>query len=237
MADRSEGGVYPASCSGGFVLGGDKGLFFWHPEKPLRIDFIADPEPDLPDNRFNDGKCAPDGYLLAGTISTTKVAGSAALYALSPDLKLSKVVTGVTNSNGLAWSLDGKLCYYIDTPLRKVWLFDYQHGQLLNRRAVVDTQVIDASPDGMCMDAEGMLWIAFCHGGCVARFNPATGERMLQIDVPSRASTSVAFGGPDYDVLYVTSGQYSKAPHKDDGRVFAITGLSVGGLPAHTFAG
>lgn len=221
---------------GGFVIGGDHGLFFWRSDHPT-AQSIIDPEPNLPDNRFNDGKSAPDGFLFAGTISLSKQPGAASLYRLSPGLHCTAVVPGVTNSNGLAWSLDGSVCYYIDTPLKKVWRFDYGNGVLANRTVAFATDDFEGSPDGMCIDADGMLWIAFCHGGQVVRFDPDTGAALLHIQLPCKGTTSVAFGGDDFATLFVTTGLYPKDPHPDDGRVFAIDGLPCAGMPAHCFAG
>ena len=103
----------------------------------------------MPDNRFNDGKCSPDGRFFAGTISLAKKTGTARLYRLDPDLSVHEAFGPVTNSNGIVWSADGKTCHYIDTPRKEVLAFDYQDGLLLNPRPVIRTGHIDAAPDGM----------------------------------------------------------------------------------------
>ncbi len=222
--------------SGGLVIAGDHGLFFLD-EETGALNAIADPEADKPDNRFNDGKCSPDGRFFAGTISLVKKTGDAKLYRLDPDLTLHEAFGPVTNSNGIAWSADGKLVYYIDTPRKEVLVFDYENGHLSNMRSAVSTAHIESSPDGMTIDAAGNLWIAFCHGACVACFSPETGEELQRIELPCLETTACAFGGPDLADLYVTTGVHKSVVEEHAGRLFVIRGLSVRGTPAHAFAG
>jgi sugar lactone lactonase YvrE len=222
--------------SGGFVVGGDHGLYFFD-ETTSALSPIADPEADKPDNRFNDGKCSPDGRFFAGTISLKKKTGDARLYRLDPDLTLHEAFGPVTNSNGIAWSVDGTCVYYIDTPRKEVLAFDYEHGHLRNLRSVISTAHIDASPDGMTLDAEGNLWIAFCHGACVVCFSPETGNELRRIDLPCAETTACAFGGPDLADLFVTTGINKAAEEENGGRLFVIRGLGVRGLVANAFAG
>jgi sugar lactone lactonase YvrE len=202
-----------------------------------RFTPIADPEADLPDNRFNDGKCSPDGRFFAGTISLAKKTGTARLYRLDPDLTVHEAFAPVTNSNGIVWSADGKTCYYIDTPRKEVLAFDYQDGLLRNPRIAILTGHIDAAPDGMAIDANGRLWIAFCHGGCVSCFDPQTGDELRRIALPCLETTACAFGGPDLTDLFVTTGVHKTAVEEHAGRLFVIRGLKTQGLPAHVFAG
>lgn len=221
---------------GGFVIGGDRGIAFFD-ERTGTVTPLADPEADKPDNRFNDGKCAPDGRLFAGTISLAKRTGDARLYRMDADLSLEVAFAPVTNSNGLAWSPDGTILHYIDTPRREVLAFDYSDGRLENPRTAFSTGHLDASPDGMCIDTEGHLWIAFCHGGCVCCFDPASGNELHRISLPCLETTSCAFGGPDLADLYVTTGVHATARETHAGRLFVIRGLGVRGLPADAFAG
>lgn len=222
--------------SGGLVIAGDHGLFFLD-EESGQLTAIADPEPDLADNRFNDGKCAPDGRFFAGTISLTKKLGTARLYRLDPDLSLHEAFGPVTNSNGLAWSADGKILFYIDTPRKEVLAFDYQDGHLSNIRSVISTAHLEASPDGMTIDERGNLWIAFCHGACVICFDPQSGEELQRVELPCLETTACAFGGPDLADLYVTTGVHKSVVEEDAGRLFVIRGLGVKGVPAYAFGG
>jgi sugar lactone lactonase YvrE len=229
-------GVVVPRSSGGFVFGGDQGLFFLD-EMTGNTVAIVDPESDKPDNRFNDGKCSPDGRFFAGTISLIKKTGDAKLYRLDPDHSLHEVFAPVTNSNGMAWSAGGKTLYYIDTPRKEVLAFDYASGELSNQRSVISTEHHDASPDGMTIDADGNLWIAFCHGACVACFDPCSGQELRKIELPCLETTSCAFGGSDLSDLYVTTGIHKTEIEENAGRLFRIRGLGVKGLASNAFAG
>lgn len=222
--------------SGGLVIAGDHGFYLLDTETG-GLTHLADPEQDLPDNRFNDGKCSPDGRFFAGTISLVKKTGTAKLYRLDPDLTLHEAFGPVTNSNGIIWSADGKTMFYIDTPRKEVLAFDYDAGHLRNMRSVISTAHLDSSPDGMTIDHEGNLWIAFCHGARVACFDPASGEELRRVDLPCLETTACAFGGPDLADLYVTTGVHKSEVEEHAGRVFVIRGLGVRGQPANAFAG
>jgi sugar lactone lactonase YvrE len=104
-------------------------------------------------------------------------------------------------------------------------------------RSVVSTSHLDASPDGMTIDANGNLWVAFCHGGCVSCFNPENGDELHRISIPCMETTACAFGGPDLGELYVTTGVHRTAREEHAGRVMVIRGLGIRGLPAMAFAG
>jgi len=229
------GTVVPREA-GGLVIAGDKGFHFLDPESGA-LTAIGDPEPDKADNRFNDGKCSPDGRFFAGTISLAKKTGDARLYRLDHDGSIHEVFGPVTNSNGIVWNAKGETCYYIDTPRKEVLAFDYADGHLSNMRSVIDTAHHDSSPDGMTIDADGNLWIAFCHGACVACFSPESGEELRKIDLPCLETTACAFGGPDLADLYVTTGIHKSEVEENAGRLLVIRGLGVKGLPSNGFAG
>jgi sugar lactone lactonase YvrE len=222
--------------SGGLVIAGDHGFYFLDTITG-DLTAIGDPEPEKNDNRFNDGKCSPDGHFFAGTISLVKKEGDARLYRLSPDLQITEAFGPVTNSNGIVWTQDGSTVYYIDTPRKSVLAFDYQDGVLSSPRQVISTAHLEWSPDGMAIDAEGKVWVAFCHGGCVIRYCPQTGAELQRVELPCVETTSCAFGGPDLADLYITTGIHKSIQEEKAGRLFVIKGLGVHGLPAHAFAG
>ncbi len=222
--------------SGGLVIAGDRG-FHLLDETDGRLKAIGDPESDKPDNRFNDGKCSPDGRFFAGTISLVKKTGDARLYRLDHDLSIHEVFGPVTNSNGIVWSSDGGTCWYIDTPRREVLAFDYADGHLTNLRSAFSTEAVDASPDGMTIDADGKLWIAFCHGACVVCYDPATGEELRRVELPCLETTACAFGGPELADLYVTTGVHKTEVEEHAGRLFVVRDLGVRGVPANAFGG
>jgi len=227
------GTVVPRS-NGGLLCAGDHGFFFLDPESGA-VTPIADPEPEKANNRFNDGKCSPDGAFFAGTISLVKQTGDARLYRLGADLTVSEAFGPVTNSNGIVWSSDGRTVYYIDTPRREILAFDYADGRLSNERSVVSTAAIDASPDGMCIDEHDHVWVAFCHGACVVNYDPKSGQEIRRIDLPCLETTSCAFGGKDLTDLYVTTGIHKSVAEEHGGRLFVIRGLGVKGQAAHAF--
>jgi len=221
---------------GGLIVAGDTGIHFLDTQTGATT-LINDPEPDEKNNRFNDGKCSPDGRFFAGTISLTKSKGEASLYRLDTDLSIHTAFAGVTNSNGIIWSIDGTICYYIDTPRQEVLAFDYSRdtGLLTDLRTAFSTSHINASPDGMTIDSNGNLWIAFCHGACIICYDPNTGNQLHRIDLPCMETTACTFGGENLDELYVTTGIHSTVKEEDAGRLFQIKGLGVTGLPANAF--
>ncbi len=227
-------GTVVARKGEGLVIAGDKGFSFLDEDNGV-VTPIADPEHDISDNRFNDGKCSPDGRFFAGSISLVKKEGSAKLYRLDPDLSVHEAFDPVTNSNGIVWSPDGKVVYYIDTPRKEVLKFDYENGELLNVRSAFETKHIEASPDGMAIDRDGNLWIAFCHGGCVSCFHPETGDELHRVAIPALETTACAFGGSDLSDLYITTGVHKTVEEEHAGRLFRVHGLGVTGLPSHHF--
>lgn len=230
------GTVVPRS-SGGLVIAGDHGFSFL--DQAGALEHIADPETDKkPDNRFNDGKCDPAGRFWAGTISTVKKTGDAALYMLDAKGKVHLKYPNVTNSNGLCWSADTKTFYYIDTPTRKVRAFDFDNatGAIANERVAIDTGHIDSSPDGMAIDVNGNLWIAFCRGSAVRCFDPSKGTELAEIALPVSGVTACAFGGPELKTLYITTGQFKGVDEEHSGRLF-VAEPGVAGLPSFAYAG
>ncbi len=175
------------------------------------LTMIADPEEDLPDNRFNDGKCDPAGRFWAGTMSVEASGSVGSLYMLDTDGSVRKMAEEISISNGLVWSLDNTTMYFIDTPTRRVDAFDYElaTGNISNRRPAItfpaNTEADQfGAPDGMTGDAEGMLWVAHWGGSRVTRWNPESGELLNTIQLPVSQVTACAFGGPNLDELYIT---------------------------------
>jgi len=166
------------------------------------------PESHLPNNRFNDGKCDSKGRLWAGTMSMMREAEQGALYCFDPGVdQVSKKLDRVSLSNGLDWSPDGKTFYFIDTPTRKIDAFDFDlvTGEISRRRTLLNCPEAWGMPDGMTVDAEGMLWVAFWDGGAVRRIDPATGGMIDAITLPCSRITSCCFGGDALDVLFITT--------------------------------
>lgn len=233
-------GTVVPRAGGGYICAGDSGIYTFDPGTGAKY-VLADPEAEKrPDNRFNDGKCDPAGRFWAGTISLVKHTGKANLYCLNEAGELSLKVPEVTNSNGICWNAAADTMFYIDTPTRQIRAYDFDQatGAISRARIVVDTEAAgyDSSPDGMTIDAEDKLWVAFCHGGCVVRFDPQSGEKVQQVDIPAVETTACAFGGAKLDRLFVTTGIHKSKTEDEAGKVFVIDGLGVKGLPACAYA-
>ena len=191
-------------------------------------------------NRFNDGKCGPDGRFLAGTMDMHEKATSGALYSFDGKI-VTRLLDGVRISNGLAWSPDYRIFYYIDTPTREVRAFDYDlaSGDIANMRVAFTVPETLGWPDGMTSDTRGDLWIGMWGGACVTRWNPDTGELLGQINVPARNVTCTVFGGEKMDELYITSActgseAASSTGSRYDGGLFRVR-TQVSGMPTFEF--
>lgn len=229
-------GTVVPRVQGGLVWAGDDGFFFLNEDTGLSTP-IANPEPDLADNRFNDGKCDPTGRFWAGTINLKKQP-AAALYCLHTDFRVEKKFSPVTNSNGIIWSRDGGTMFYIDTPSKKIRAFDFDTATsaITHERVIWDTSADTSVPDGMTIDNQDRLWIAFCHGAKVVCFDPATKTVEQQIDFPCIETTACAFGGPDLQDLYITTGLKPGLEEPLAGRLF-VCRPGATGVPSSAFAG
>lgn len=189
---RAAGGFTVAVRDGFARLGEDGGLAM-----------LADLS--VPGVRMNDGKCAPDGAFWAGTMAYDETPGAGTLYRLDPGGEVRVALAGVTISNGMAWAPGGRQLYYVDTPTRRVDLFDVSPDQTLSgRRPAVALPEGPGVPDGMAMDDDGCLWVALWGGGAVHRYRP-DGELDTVVDVGTSQVTSCCFGGPRGDELYITT--------------------------------
>lgn len=158
-------------------------------------------------NRFNDGKCDPDGRFWAGTMSQTNQAGAGTVYCMDRNHVVKPALSGVTISNGLAWTRDRRFVYYIDSPTRKVWRFTYDPEvvRLADKTVVVRVAPDEGIPDGMTIDRRGYLWVAQWGGSRVCCYDPQNGRKITEILFPVEQVSSCTFGGPDLSDLYVTS--------------------------------
>ncbi|HUP67206.1 MAG TPA: SMP-30/gluconolactonase/LRE family protein [Sphingomicrobium sp.] len=197
------GSIAPRA-SGGFLAGTDQGIA----EIDLstgQLKLLFNPEEALPGNRFNDGKVDRAGRFWAGTMDDSEREASGTLYRFEPDLSFSAVDTGYKVTNGPAFSPDGGRMYHNDSARQLTYVFDLDEaGNAANRRVFLEFGEGDGYPDGITVDAEGCLWIAFWDGAAVRRFAPQ-GDLLETIEMPIARPTSCAFGGPNLDRLYVTS--------------------------------
>ncbi len=234
---------------GGAVVALETGLHLFDFDTGART-LIAHPEQGLANVRLNDGAIDSRGRLVIGSLDmgtiydppeTRTPRGS--LWRLDADLSVHQLATGISVANGPCWSPDNSKFYFTDTNLQTIFVFDWDEasGTPRNRRPFVQGAEIDL-PDGCTVDAEGYVWSvfngAYTGKGQVRRFAP-DGTLDRTIDMPTPRPTSLMFGGPDLDILFVTSmtipSDIPKTPF--DGRLFSIHGLGARGLPERRFAG
>ena len=190
-------------------------------------------------HRMNDAKCDPSGRYWAGSTARDYTSGAGALHVLDLDGSVRTPVEGMTLPNGLGWSPDTATFYLVDSFEQTLDAFDFDHatGSVARRRTLV-TYTGNALPDGMCVDAEGCLWVALWDGKRVVRYSPE-GEVITELAIPAQRPSSCTFGGADLNVLYVTSACVDLDLGDDsfDGSVFSVTNIGVAGLAATPWAG
>jgi sugar lactone lactonase YvrE len=193
---------------GNLILGLDRKLarFDLDTEK---LTWLCEVESEYPLHRFNDGKVDPKGRIWIGTLSTLFTEGVGSLYLVDQDLKPKKQLDHLTISNGMAWTEDNKTFYFIDTPTRqiKAYNFELESGEIEFEKVAIQIPEELGFPDGMCIDQEGMLWVAHYGGSGVYRWNPETGKLLDKIELPVPHVTSCCFGGKNLDMLLITTAQ------------------------------
>ncbi|MFE9681508.1 SMP-30/gluconolactonase/LRE family protein [Streptomyces sp. NPDC006285] len=190
----------------------------------------------VPGRRANDAAVAPDGALWTGTMRYDEAPGGGSLSRIAPDGTAEVVLDDVTVSNGTGWSPDGRLMYYIDTPTRRIDVFDFDGQRITNRRQLAVVDEGDGFPDGLTVDAEGCVWVALWDGGAVRRYTPSgVLDRVVELPVPR--VTACAFGGAGLTDLYITTARTGlEAPHPLAGSLLVVPGAGKG-LPHPPFAG
>lgn len=189
--------------------------------------------------RLNDGACDPAGRFVVGTLSLDGRKGKERLVRLEFDGTVTVLDSDLTLSNGIAWSPDGTLMYSTDTASGIIWVRDYDvsTGVVGGRRAHL--RFHDGSPDGICVDSRGSLWVALWGAGEVHSFLPS-GEPADVVTVPVPHVSSVAFVGDHLDRLLVTTSSRDLSEHDlllypDAGRLFLVD-VGVAGLATPAWA-
>ena len=199
--------------------------------------------PEPPPYVYNDGVVDRQGRFLIGA-STAQFANptpDGGLFRLDPDRTLTRLDGDIHFSNSPCFSPDGKTFYFSDSWRKTTYAYDYDPdtGAVANRRVFVTTTALGGLPDGGTVDAEGRLWLAIYGGGKVAAFRPdGTFER--SIDLPVKLVSSVGFGGPELDRLYVTTiahGAFNEPVEAGAGDLYVIDGLGVRGMTETAYAG
>jgi sugar lactone lactonase YvrE len=198
---------------------------------------VAPAEAQRSDTRMNDGGCDSRGRFWAGTMSLAGDTRTAALYRLDSDLTVTRVLPGLSISNGLGWSPDDQLMYHVDTPRGRIDVYEFEalSGAIGGRRAAIAVSPDEGRPDGLAVDAEGGIWVALWGGGAVQRHS-AEGRLEAQVELPVTQVTNCCFGDSDLGTLYVTSASRGAEHEPLAGSLFACR-PGVRGLPATPFAG
>lgn len=190
------------------------------------------------ERRFNEGGCDPEGRMLCGSLSYKGEAGQGEVFRLNLDGTTERLWGEVTTSNGLSFNSDGTRMYYVDTRTRRVDVFDYEEGELVNRRPLVSfTDAVVGNPDGIWVDALDGVWIALYGGSAVHHYSSA-GVLEDVIELPVTKITSCTFGGEKLETLFITTTREKLEPGEQPiaGSIFTAE-VGVRGLPVRPFAG
>jgi sugar lactone lactonase YvrE len=219
-------------ASGGFVVATERSFAVWSDEAeewstpPLWDDAI----------RFNEGSCDPVGRFLVGSMSYEREQGAGAVWRLNLDGSTERLFGDVTISNGLGFTAEGTLAYYVDTRTRRIDVFTVTDGELSERRPFVHIPEGIGNPDGLCIDAEGGVWVAL-YGGSAVRHYSSTGALETVVEVGAQKVTSCTLGGPTLSTLYITTSRENLGPDDEPsaGALFQAD-VGVAGIPVLTSA-
>jgi sugar lactone lactonase YvrE len=237
--DGETGAAIPR-VGGGFVAAVDRRLVLVDADGSQR-ELVA-VEPDRPGNRFNDCRADAAGRLWAGTMSKAREPGVAALYRVDPGGACRPVLSSLTISNGIAWSPGGDVMFHVDSTTQRIdrYDFDAAAGELGERCEFASVDPAHGLPDGICVDAEGGVWVCLFGGGAIHRYDER-GPLSERIELPVTNPTCPAFGGDNLATLYVTSARHRLTPEQERAEPAAgcVLALEPGvrGLPGGAFAG
>ncbi|WP_124981193.1 SMP-30/gluconolactonase/LRE family protein [Nonlabens xiamenensis] len=202
---------------------------------------FSDVEQEVTTNRFNDGKCDPNGNLWVGSMHLEQSRPEGKLYKITPEGNVQVMLDSVTISNGIVWNKNATTMFYIDTPTAKIRAFDYDvdTSTISNERTLVEVPETLGFPDGMAIDANDNLWVGLWNGNAVANYDSKTGKLIRTIQVPAHNVTSCAFGGKDLATLYITTARVDMTDEELNrfplaGSLFSVE-PGVKGVPASVF--
>ncbi len=235
-------GTVAPRASGGLIVALENGLAFVDPTTGS-VEHL-DPLDENPESRFNDGKCDPSGRFWVGSMDNVKEERPMGkLYRVDHDGSVHVMDEGITISNGLCWSPDQTKMYYIDSPTKNLFAFDYDAatGDVSNKRPIITLNDEQGWPDGMTIDSEGMIWLAHWAGRRVCRWNPETAEVLQTIETPAPHTSCCCFGGPELKDLYITSArkglsEEQLSQHPQSGHLFRLK-TDIVGTPTYAFGG
>ncbi|MCU1491828.1 MAG: hypothetical protein JWM85_3233 [Acidimicrobiaceae bacterium] len=222
-------------ASGGYVVATRLG--FGTVDEEGKFDMLALVDAGLAEHRMNDGKCDRQGRFFAGTMSERRLPGAGSLYRLDPNGSVARVLRGVTISNGLDWSPDDSIMYYVDSEAAGLDAFDFNHdtGEVTGRRRLVEIDRRLGLADGIAVDEDGCIWVALHSGGAVHRYSP-TGALLARLELPVAVVTSCAFGSSDLGDLYITTAVRPNEHEDLAGALFRYP-AGVKGFPGRSYEG
>jgi sugar lactone lactonase YvrE len=225
------GAVVPRA-SGGLIVAGGNGFYALDTETGSVTELAT--TPDLPHTRMNDGKCDRAGRFYAGSMDADEKPGRGKFYRFDTDHSVTELYDGIGISNGVGWSPDDKLMYYIDSFAYRVDVLDYDvaTGQMGERRVFARLGSGELVPDGLTVDSEGGVWVAVWGGSVIQRYD-ADATLTSVVKLPAAHVTSCTFGGPDLTELFITT---AAGPGRSAGALFTCP-AGVKGLPAYSYQG
>ena len=211
--------------SGGYVVAAGLKLI----ELNENLDLTGASPLEMPfDNvRTNDGNVDINGNYWVGAFANDAKPHQGNLRRISPNLDSKVFLKDITIANGMDWSLDNKICYYIDTPTKKVsrFKFNTETSEIEDELEAIDVSEYSGAPDGMCVDALGNLWVAFWTGSAVRCFDGENGKQLDEVNCPTPRITSCVFAGENLDQLIITSAREESevGEPKESGMTFIAT--------------
>ncbi|MEU9993843.1 SMP-30/gluconolactonase/LRE family protein [Streptomyces sp. NPDC050848] len=232
MATEQHVGAAKPRAGGGLVLNLRDGVGSYDTDGSFSW-LLRDP---VPGRRGNDAAVAPDGALWAGTMRYDEAPGGGTLVRLAPDGTAREALPSVTVSNGIGWSPDGSLLYYVDSPTRRIDVCPADRELATRRRPFATIEAGAGVPDGLTVDADGCVWVALWDGAQLRRYTP-NGALDRVVPLPVRRPTACAFGGPDLRDLYITTARTGlHRPHPLSGSLLVLRDAGRG-LPSVPFGG
>jgi sugar lactone lactonase YvrE len=238
-------GCLARRAAGGLLLATRSGFRLFDPQTGACVS-VADPEADLPENRFNDGATDARGRFWAGTMKDQgEPAARGTFWRLDADRSVTRGPDGFWTTNGLAFAPDGRTIYFSDShpSVRTIWRapYDLDSGTIGPRAVFFDTRAVTGRPDGATVDADGCYWMAGVGGWQLLRITP-DGRVDRIVEMPVERPSRPMWGGARLDTLYVTSIGVGLTPGTEArqpgaGGLFAVTGLGTTGLPQTRYAG
>ena len=231
--DKTTTWILPILNSNKFLVGTEDGVEEYNYNEN-KFELKLQIEEDLPNNRLNDAKIDKNGNLWFGTMDDTEKEKSGTFYCLKPSYELIKIDDSYTVTNGPAIANDDKKIYHVSSLQKKVFCYDKNNTKLSNKRIFFELDPNDGYPDGLTIDDDNFLWLAVWGGSKVIRISP-NGEVDKILTFPTSQITSCVFGGPEMNILFVTSASVGKNTSQDvnAGNLFSVKTNKKGSTSPH----